>query len=133
MARAMHTLTLMRLPGPHPFQDALPGAPAAFFRDAPPALPAPAPELARSYRRFGLGDVFLGFAGYRHPGHPVHGAIAALSAGDVLQVRAGSDRWELLEWNGVLVGQLPALSDLHTACAANTPSMPWSWTLAPAQ
>ena len=106
MTRAMRTLTLMRLPGPHPFQDALKGAPATIFRDAPAALPAPAPELARSYRRFRLGDVFLSFSGYRHPGHPVHGAIAALSPGDPLQVRAGPDRWELLDRNGTVVGQL---------------------------
>ena len=106
MTRAMRTLTLMRLPGPHPFQDALTGAPDTSLRDAPAALPAPAPELSRSYRRFSLGDVFLSFAGYRQPGQPVHAAIAALSPGDLLQVRAGSERWELLDQNGVVVGQL---------------------------
>ena len=106
MTRAMRTLTLMRLPGAHPFQDALTGAPDTSFRDAPAALPAPAPELSRSYRRFSLGDVFLSFAGYRQPGQPVHAAIAALSPGDPLQVRAGSGRWELLDQNGVVVGQL---------------------------
>ena len=106
MTRAMQTLTLMRLPGQNPFQDALSAVPAALFRDAPAALPAPAPELARSYQRFGLSDVFLGFAGYRPPGHPVHGAIAALSPGDLLEVRAGAERWELFDRNGVVVGQL---------------------------
>ena len=106
MTRAMQTLTLMRLLGPNPLQDALSAVPATLFRDVPAAHPAPAPELARSYRRFGLGDVFISFAGYRQPGHPVQGAIAALSPGDLLEVRAGPERWELLDWNGTVVGQL---------------------------
>ena len=37
---------------------------------------------------------------------PVHRAIAALSPGDRLDVRVGSGRWELLDFNGALVGQL---------------------------
>ena len=106
MTRARQTLTLMRLPGPNPFQDALSNVPSTLFRSGPAALPAPVPELARSYRRFSLGDVFLSFAGYRRPGHPVHRAIAALSPGDPLQVCAGSDRWELLDRDGLVVGQL---------------------------
>ena len=106
MTRARQTLTLMRLPGPSPFQDALSNAPSTLFRSGPASLPAPAPELARSYRRFSLGDVSISFAGYRRPGHPVDTAIAALSPGDPLQVRAGSGRWELLDRDGVVVGQL---------------------------
>ena len=105
MTRARQTLALMRLPGPNPFQDALSNALSTLFRNGPAALPAPAPELARSYRRFSLGDVFLSFAGYRRPGPPVHTAITALSPGDPLQVRAGSGRWELLDRDGVVVGQ----------------------------
>ena len=54
MTRARQTLALMRLPGPNPFQDALSNAPSTLFRSGPAALPAPAPELARSYRRFSL-------------------------------------------------------------------------------
>ena len=37
----------------------------------------------------------------------MHGAIAALSPGDLLEVRAGAERWELdFDRNGVVVGQL---------------------------
>lgn len=36
----------------------------------------------------------------------VHTAIALLTPGDCLQVRAGSGRWELLDRNGTVVGQL---------------------------
>ena len=50
--------------------------------------------------------LFLSFAGYRRPDHPVHAAIAALSPGDVLAVRPGSPRWELVDSQGVVVGQL---------------------------
>ena len=53
-----------------------------------------------------MRDVFLGFAGYRDPAHPVHQAIAALNPGDRLQVRTDGDRWELLDGNGMVVGQL---------------------------
>ena len=105
MSRARQTLTLARLPGPHPFQDVLRGNPSVVRR-TPVTLPPAAPELTRHYRRLSLGDVFLSFAGYRHPGHPLHGAIAALSAGDPLQVRVGANRWELLDGNGTVVGQL---------------------------
>ena len=106
MTRARQTLALMRLPGTNPLLDALSDVPSTLFRSGPASLPAQEPELARSYRRFSLGDVFLGFAGYRPLGHPVHEAIAALSPGDPLQVRAGSGRWELLDQGGTVVGQL---------------------------
>ena len=36
----------------------------------------------------------------------MHRAISALSPGDTLQVRSGNDRWELLDSNGTVVGQL---------------------------
>ena len=64
------------------------------------------PELLRQYRRLRLRDVFLGFAGYRDPRHPVHQAIAGLNPGDPLQVRMRTDRWEPLADNGMVVGQL---------------------------
>ena len=66
------------------------------------------PDLARLYRRLSLRDVFLSFAGYRRPGDPAHRAIASLSPGDHLQVRAGPNRWELLDRKGTVVGQLAA-------------------------
>ena len=117
MSRARQTLTLARFPSVHPFQDNLPDSSFVLHRPAPVELPPAAPELARHYRRLSLRDVFLSFAGYRHPGHPLHGAIAALSAGDPLQVRVGANRWELLDGNGTVVGQLAggfkAPPDMH--------------------
>ena len=106
MTRARQTLTLARFPGPHPLQDALMNASSVLQRHEQVNLPAPAPELARRYRRLSLRDVFLSFAGYRASGHPTHRAIAALSPGDLLQVRAGPSRWELLDRNGIVVGGL---------------------------
>ena len=106
MTRARQTLA--RLPGPRPFQDALRDNPSLLVRREPGRLPPVPPELERRYRRLSLGDVFLSFAGYRPTGHPVHGAIAALSPGDLLQVRTGANRWELLDSNGTVVGQLAA-------------------------
>jgi len=75
-------------------------------RPALVGLPAPTTELNRSYRRLSLGDIFLSYAGYRASGNPVHGAIAALSPGDLLSVRPGASRWELLDSHGTVVGQL---------------------------
>ena len=106
MTRARHTLTLARLPGLHRLQDALLGTSAVLRRDEPSNIPAAAPELSRRYRRLGLRDAVLRFAGYMRPGHPVHRAISALSPGDLLRVRSSSIRWELLDRNGTVVGRL---------------------------
>ena len=56
-----------------------------------------------------MRNVFLRFAGYRHPADPVHQAIPSLSPGDQPQVRAGPNRWESLDMNGLGVGHLAAL------------------------
>ena len=106
MTRARQTLALVRLPGRHPFHDSLQRSPSVLCRPASVDLPAPAPELSRRYRRLSLGDVFLSFAGYQLPDSPVHEAIATLLPGDRLQVRPGSNRWELLDSHGIVVGQL---------------------------
>ncbi len=106
MTRARETLALARFSGPHPLQDGLRGSPSVLLRSAPTDLPAAVPELARRYRRLSLRDVFLSFAGYKHQDHPVHRAIASLSPGDRLEVRRGSNRWELLDRKGTVVGQL---------------------------
>ena len=106
MTRARQTLTLMRLPGRHPFQDVLRDIRSVLHRSELVGLPTPAPESGRLYRRLSLGDVFLSFAGYRPPDHPVHRAIASLSPGDLLQARMGSSRWEILDLKGAVVGQL---------------------------
>ena len=66
----------------------------------------PDPELARRYRRLSLRDVFLSFAGYKQRDDPVHRAIASLAPGDRLEVRNGSNRWEILDGQGTVVGQL---------------------------
>ncbi len=106
MTRARRTLALARLPGAHPFQDALLDAPSVLERDNHVSCTPTAPELCRRYRRLSLRDVFLSFAGYRKPDHLVHGAIAELSPGDTLRVREGATRWELLDCNGTVVGQM---------------------------
>ena len=106
MTRARKTLTLARLSGPHPFQDTLLAAPSILEREDSVVGPPAAPELSRRYRRLSLRDVFLSFAGYRRLDHRVHCAIAALSPGDLLQVRPGLTRWELLDCHGTVVGQL---------------------------
>ena len=80
----------------HPFQER-PGSPLGIGSGAGPQLPQVQSCLA---------TFSLSFAGYCRPGHPVHTAITALSPGDPLQVRAGSDRWELLDQGGVVTGQL---------------------------
>jgi ATP-dependent DNA helicase RecQ len=105
MTRARSTLTLACLARPHPLLDGLAGS-DAVLRRAPVDLPPPAPELARHYRRLAPGDVDLGLAGRHGPEHPVHGAIAALQAGDRVGLRAAGGRWELADEAGQAVGRL---------------------------
>ncbi len=81
MTRARQTLTLATLPGPHPILGDLTEKPSVLSRRPLVNLPSRPPELARRYQRLSLRDVFLSFAGYRSPQHPVHHAIAALSPG----------------------------------------------------
>ena len=106
MSRARQTLTLARFPDPHPFQKTLQNNPSVLRRQAPVALPLAPPELVRQYKQSSLRDVLLSYAGYRHPNHTLHSAIAALFPGDPLQMRAGARRWQLLDRNGTVVGQL---------------------------
>ena len=106
MTRARRTLTLASISGAHPLQEVLTDSTAVLCRQTPVAVPPPAPELARRYRRLTLRDVFLSFAGYRRPGDHVHRSIARLSSGDLLQVRMGAHRHELLDSRGTVVGQL---------------------------
>ena len=106
MTRARETLTLAQLPARNPILDSVRNSPSVLWREEPAKFPSPPPELARRYRRLSLRDVFLSFAGYRSPDHPVHRAISALSPGDTLQVRSSNDRWELLDSDGTVVGQL---------------------------
>ena len=105
MTRARHTLALGQLQKSNPILKELRGNPATLWRE-PLELPPAAPELRRRYRQLNLKDVYLSFAG-RQPSHNrVHAAITALSPNDPLQVRQRSDRWELLDQSGVVVGRL---------------------------
>ena len=74
----------------------------------PPAVPPPdAPALARMYRRPGLDEVNLGFAGRHQSRHPVHRVIAALSPGHPLELREDRQgRRNLLDDSGTIVGRL---------------------------
>ena len=105
MTRARMTLTLARFDGRHPILDALREGPSILLR-APTVLPQPAPELARHYSRLTLGEVDLGFAGRRAPDHAVHQAIAALSAGDAIELRTEREHRALVDGKGNTVGWL---------------------------
>ena len=106
MTRARHTLGLMRFAAGLPLQESLRGLPAVLHRDGAPDPSPPHPELMRRYLRLGLGDVFIGFAGYRAPSHQCHRALGALVPGGHLEVRPGDGRWTLLDERGIVVGQL---------------------------
>ena len=106
MTRARKTLALARLSSRNRLQDPLGDCPAVLRREAATAFPEARPDLSRRYRRLTLSDVFLSFAGYHRPSHPMHAAIADLAPGDSLEVRAGTTRWELLDRSGTIVGQL---------------------------
>ena len=106
MTRAKRSLTVADVDRGNPFRHTLLNSPSVLVRSEKENIPPAPAELVRQYRRLKLSEVFLGFAGYRHPAHRVHRAIAALSPGDILQVRGADERWELLNREGVVVGQL---------------------------
>jgi ATP-dependent DNA helicase RecQ len=106
MTRARQTLTLARFShSTHPLLDTLPDSPA-LLRRLPVALPPPAPELARCYRRLTLRDIDIGFAGRHAPSHRIHRAIAGLTVGDLLHCQLGEERWALTDVQGETVGRL---------------------------
>ena len=106
MTRARKTLMLARRAGPHDFLDAIADHRSVIFRSAADLPPGP-PALRYSYVRPALQDVDLGYAGRFVAGHPLHGAIARLSAGDSLEACVnGRGRWELLDQAGIVVGRL---------------------------
>lgn len=123
MTRARQTLTLATLSGPHPTLGDLTERPSVLRRRSPVDMPSPAPELARRYRRLGLRDVFLSFAGYRSPEHAVHHAIAALLQGDSLRVSVESDAGNSSTRKGLSWGCLRVGSSLRRTCIASRHSL----------
>ncbi|MCY4294614.1 MAG: RecQ family ATP-dependent DNA helicase [Acidimicrobiaceae bacterium] len=110
MTRARRTLTLMCMnrQGRHPlhatreFAEHLP----SVLRREPPKLVAPPPEAARRHCVLTLGDVHLSYAGNQPPNHSLHRALAALAAGDPLQVRTDTQPWDMCDGRGMTVGRL---------------------------
>ena len=94
----------------HVLQRAIAANPSVLQRPSaglPPEAPEHAMELSRRYRRPGLDEINLGFAGRQRPHHPVHRAIAALAPGDPLEVRLDErKRWELLNRSATVVGRM---------------------------
>ena len=106
MTRARKTLTLARCGDSNPFLRLLSSHPSVLVRQEPDRIPPALVEMRQAYQRLSLRDVRLSFAGYRPPDHPVHSAIAGLSAGAPLQVRTDRNPWELTTVDGISVGQL---------------------------
>ena len=127
MTRARETLALVRFgrpqDGAQPIFVREPEAPAyagrshplpqaalddgRFLVRSPTVLSPEVPGLARVYRRPGLDEINLGFAGRRHPQDRVHRAVAALSPGDPLAAREDQQgRWNLRDGSGTTVGRL---------------------------
>ena len=106
MTRARKTLTLARCGDSNQFLRLLRSHPSVLVRQEPDQIPAAPVEMMQAYHRLSLRDVQLSFAGYRPPDHPVHRAIAGLSAGAPLHVRTDRTPWELATVDGVMVGRL---------------------------
>jgi ATP-dependent DNA helicase RecQ len=105
MTRARETLTLGCLTGAGtPWLREIEGDWLVRFQ---PQVDAPPPAVvARRYRLLTLADLDLGYAGRFPPGHPVHARLAALAAGDPLQVCAEGGRVLLRSGDGEPVARL---------------------------
>ena len=94
----------------HPFHPSIAGSPSVLQRSSrgePRETAEQAVEFARRYRRPGLDEINLGFAGRRRARHPVHRAIEALAPGDPVEMRVDDhERRELLDRSGEVVGRL---------------------------
>ena len=106
MTRAKLTLTLAKTGNSNPFLRVLDNHPSVLVRPGLEQLPPTPPGVRRSYSRLSLRDVQLSFAGFRPSEHPVHKAIASLSAGDPLKVKTDRDPWEVTTTRGITVGRL---------------------------
>jgi ATP-dependent DNA helicase RecQ len=53
-----------------------------------------------------LKEIDLSYAGRQAPEDPIHAAIAALSPGDAINLRANNGRWDLHDDLGRIVGRL---------------------------
>ena len=114
----------------HPLPDTLAEHEALLCRP-PMDSGAPMPGLARRYRRPGLHEINLGFAGRRRAGHAVHRAIAALRPGDPLGTRViDGGRFELLDGKGTPVGCLARRFEAPraTRCAAASVRAVVTWS-----
>ena len=105
MTRARQTLVLARYASGHPLLDRLPVSPALLQRPAVD-LPPVSSQMQRQYQQLFLKEVDIGFAGRYGAGKPVHKAIAALAAGDVLSLHQQGDKWVLRDGHGQDVGRL---------------------------
>ena len=106
MTRAKLTLTLAKTGNSNQFLRVIDSHPSVLVRPGLEHIP-PAPlEVRRSYSRLSLRDVQLSFAGFRPSNHPIHKAIASLSAGDPLKIRTDRNPWELITNRGITVGRL---------------------------
>ena len=106
MTRARQTLALAKTGNSNPFLRDLDGHPSVLVWPGLEHIPPAPQKVMRSYFRLSLRDVQLSFAGYRFPNHPIHKAIASLSAGDPLNVRTDRNPWEVATAEGITVGRL---------------------------
>ena len=106
MTRAKKTLTLMHTDNGHPFLNSFKGNRSVLWRDVSQMLNSSNTHV-RSYIQPSLDEVNIGFAGRHGKRHRIHEAIASLSAGDPLTVRANTNGvLELQDDNGVVVSRL---------------------------
>ena len=106
MTRARRTLTLAKTGDSNPFLRLLDGHPSVLARPGFEHVPPAPRKVTESYLRLSLRDVQLSFAGHRPPDHPIHQAIASLSAGGPLKIRTDRTPWEMAITEGVTVGRL---------------------------
>jgi ATP-dependent DNA helicase RecQ len=106
MTRAMETLTLVeQASSPHALLGAVDGD-YALRRSPPESEALPADLLGRRYGIVGMMDLHMDYASWLPDAHPIHAALARLSSGSSLRLRANEGRIEVVDDREVCVARL---------------------------
>ena len=107
MSRAKQSLSLLRFQKTHLILDNVDAEAEHFIESTRCELPdADLAGIDKRYYRLTLNDVYIGYTGCFPSSYAIHADIAAVNAGDALQLRVNGSHRDLLDVHGRTVGRL---------------------------